>query len=66
MPCNPLPGCVVSMMHQEVVLCLARALSTYTARERIGHVITSPADIPWSGDVLVQPDVFVCEIDGPP
>jgi Uma2 family endonuclease len=48
--------------HQEVVRRLIVALSEYATREAIGQVVASPADISWSGDVLVQPDVFVVEL----
>lgn len=48
--------------HQEIVRRLVLGLSAYTARESVGHVIASPADISWSGDVLVQPDVFVADL----
>jgi Uma2 family endonuclease len=45
--------------HQELVRRLILELSAYTAREGVGHVIASPADISWTDDTLVQPDVFV-------
>lgn len=35
------------------------ALSAYLRREPVGIVLGSRADISWSPDVLVQPDVFV-------
>jgi Uma2 family endonuclease len=45
--------------HQRMVVRLTVALSTYC--ERLGDLETmvSPADISWSDDTLVQPDVFV-------
>lgn len=48
-----------SPAHQRVVLRLATALGAYC--ERIGDLeaMISPADISWSDDTLVQPDVFV-------
>lgn len=48
-----------SPAHQRVVLRLATALGAYC--ERVGGLETmiSPADISWSDDTLVQPDVFV-------
>jgi Uma2 family endonuclease len=45
--------------HQHVVAeCFGR-LYAYLARFPVGKVLTSPADISWADDVLVQPDVFV-------
>mgnify|MGYP002336251098 CR=1 FL=1 len=49
--------------HQTVTLRLAAALVAYTAREPGGEVFTSPADISWGPDTLVQPDVFVVPIE---
>ena len=48
--------------HQEIVLRLAVALREYCRGSSIGHVIMSPADISWSPDTLVQPDVFVVDL----
>jgi Uma2 family endonuclease len=48
--------------HQEIVLRMAVALREYTTRVGIGHVLHSPADISWSVDTLVQPDVFVVDL----
>ena len=46
--------------HQWVTLEVAGELRTYLAREPVGVVLTSPADVSWGRqDVLVQPDVFV-------
>lgn len=45
--------------HQLLVSRLALALGRYLEREPVGIVLTSPADISWGRDVLVQPDVFV-------
>ena len=45
--------------HQRVVVRLIQALGPYCVRERLGEVMTSPADISWSDATLVQPDVFV-------
>jgi len=50
-------------LHQEVVRRLGRALEDYTERVRVGHVFHSPADISWTDDTLVQPDVFVVPLD---
>jgi Uma2 family endonuclease len=48
--------------HQELVRRLILELSAYTAGEGVGHVIASPADISWTDDTLVQPDVFVVDL----
>jgi Uma2 family endonuclease len=48
--------------HQEVAFRLAVALREYCRRSGIGHVMMSPADISWSPDTLVQPDVFVVDL----
>ncbi len=50
-------------LHQEMVLRLARRLADYSEAIGIGHVMLSPADISWSDDTLVQPDVFVVALD---
>jgi Uma2 family endonuclease len=50
--------------HQRLVLRLAAALETYLAgHPAAGVAFTSPADISWGSDVLVQPDVFVVAQD---
>jgi Uma2 family endonuclease len=48
--------------HQEVAFRVAVALRGYCGRSGIGHVMMSPADISWSPDTLVQPDVFVVDL----
>jgi len=45
--------------HQVVVSELTAALREYCARFRLGRVFGVAADISWSADTLVQPDVFV-------
>jgi len=45
--------------HQQITVRLVHALSSYVERCPIGVVFGSPADISWSPDTLVQPDVFV-------
>ena len=45
--------------HQLLVSRVAVAIATYLEREPVGLMLTSPADISWGLDVLVQPDVFV-------
>jgi Uma2 family endonuclease len=47
------------LWHQELVRRLVVALATYLESNPVGLVLTSPADISWGADVLVQPDVFV-------
>jgi Uma2 family endonuclease len=50
--------------HQLVVGRVHVGLANYLAREGVGIVLVSPADISWGrDDVLVQPDVFVVPID---
>lgn len=49
--------------HQLLVTRLVLAIGGYLAREPVGIVLTSPADISWGRDVLVQPDVFVVPHD---
>jgi len=51
------------LWHQNVVLRLARILADYVDRHELGVVFLSPADISWSPDTLVQPDVFVADIE---
>jgi Uma2 family endonuclease len=47
------------LWHQELVRRLVVALARYLEANPVGLVLTSPADISWGADVLVQPDVFV-------
>jgi Uma2 family endonuclease len=47
------------LWHQELVRRLVVALAHYLEANPLGLVLTSPADISWGADVLVQPDVFV-------
>jgi len=49
--------------HQEVLMRLVEPLRPYVRTEGVGHVLTSPADISWSDDTLVQPDLFVVDLD---
>ena len=46
-------------IHQRVAGNLYFSLRDYCRRFRLGEVVFSPADISWSEDSLVQPDVFV-------
>ena len=52
-----------TMPHQRVVTRLVVALAPYCERLSLGEVLTSPADVSWGEDVLVQPDVFVTARD---
>jgi Uma2 family endonuclease len=45
--------------HQRIVGRLLVALLDYCERAGIGEALTSPADISWGIDSLVQPDAFV-------
>lgn len=45
--------------HQLLVSRLSVAIAKYLEHEPVGVLLTSPADISWGRDVLVQPDVFV-------
>ncbi|MGH7511924.1 MAG: Uma2 family endonuclease [Gemmatimonadales bacterium] len=48
------------LWHQVIVQRLTLALGNYVERRPVGGVVlSSPADISWGPDVLVQPDVFV-------
>jgi Uma2 family endonuclease len=50
-------------LHQVLVKRLSFALESYLRSYPIGELLTSPADISWGPDVLVQPDVFVVPPD---
>ena len=49
--------------HQVIVQRLSLALGIYVQREPVGLVLSSPADISWGRDVLVQPAIFVVPHD---
>ena len=49
--------------HQLLVSRLAVAIAKYLEHGPVGVMLTSPADISWGQDVLVQPDVFVVPLD---
>jgi Uma2 family endonuclease len=49
--------------HQEIAGRVFESLPAYLRSERVGHGITSPADISWGPDTLVQPDVFVVPLE---
>ena len=50
-------------LHQRIVSRLLRRLAPYVEGQGIGEAIVSPADISWSDDTMVQPDVFVVALD---
>jgi Uma2 family endonuclease len=50
------------LWHQVIVKRLIHALETYLRKEPVGEVLSSPADISWAPDILVQPDVFVVPV----
>jgi Uma2 family endonuclease len=50
------------LWHQEIVGRLYEELRAYLRSYSVGHVLASPADISWSSDTLVQPDVFVADL----
>ncbi len=45
--------------HQRIVSRLHARLFKFCGEHRTGEVLMSPADISWSDDTLVQPDLFV-------
>jgi len=51
------------LLHQLVAQRLVTALDGYLRAHRFGQVLASPADISWTEDILVQPDVFVVDIE---
>ncbi len=51
------------LWHQAIVGRLQVALYRYLELYPVGHVLHSPADISWSEDTLVQPDLFVADLE---
>lgn len=49
--------------HQEVLGRVQLALGLYLKETPVGHLFASPADISWSDDTLVQPDLFVVDFE---
>ena len=49
-------------LHQHIVKRLLVKLESYLVQESIGEVFHAPADISWTDDSLVQPDVFVVDL----
>lgn len=51
------------LWHQEIVMRLSHDLLAFVRDQGVGLVLTSPADISWSDDTLVQPDIFVADLE---
>jgi Uma2 family endonuclease len=51
------------VIHQLVQARLFQALANWLAAHPVGVVLSAPADISWSPDILVQPDLFVALAD---
>ncbi len=51
------------LWHQELVFRLHVALTEYLSEQPVGHALHSPADISWGDDTLVQPDLFVADLE---
>lgn len=49
--------------HQEVLLRIMVKVHAYIEVHHCGHLFQSPADISWGPDILVQPDLFVVDLD---
>jgi Uma2 family endonuclease len=49
--------------HQSIHSRLFRALTLYLLREPVGCVWSSPADLSWGDETLLQPDLFVIPPD---
>jgi Uma2 family endonuclease len=49
--------------HQEVAARIFVELRAYLGKYGRGHAFQSPADISWAPDVLVQPDLFVVDLN---
>jgi len=50
------------LWHQVVLGRVNFAIAQYLEENRIGQLLSSPADISWGPDILVQPDLFVVEL----
>lgn len=51
------------LWHQEIVSRLMVKLYAYVESLPAAHLFHSPADISWGSDVLVQPDLFVADLE---
>src|SRR5881396_3199369 len=56
-------SCPHEMSAGDVSITPTGSCSRYLEHEPVGVMLTSPADISWGQDVLVQPDVFVVPLD---
>ncbi|MGH7582287.1 MAG: Uma2 family endonuclease [Gemmatimonadales bacterium] len=56
---TPAPG----GRHQLILGRLFHILDNYLRNNGLEQLLWSPADISWSSDTLVQPDIFVAELD---
>jgi Uma2 family endonuclease len=50
-------------LHQVVLERVRGALWSYMERHPVGLMLSAPADLSWGPDILVQPDLFVVDID---
>lgn len=50
-------------LHQRVQMRLIRHIGEYLVKNPVGELLASPADLSWSEDTLVQPDLFVVRAD---
>jgi Uma2 family endonuclease len=53
-----------SWRHQRMVGALYRRIAAYLADHRVADVLMAPADVPFSRDTSVQPDLFVVPLIG--
>jgi Uma2 family endonuclease len=51
------------LWHQVIARRILGRLDRYTEGYPVGCLIYSPADISWGDDVLVQPDIFVADLN---
>ena len=50
-------------LHQLVLERVRGAVWTYLERYPVGLLLSSPADLSWGPDILVQPDLFVVDLE---
>ena len=50
-------------LHQVVLGRIWGALWQYLERHAVGLLLSSPADLSWGPDILVQPDLFVVDLE---
>ncbi|MFQ5705478.1 MAG: Uma2 family endonuclease [Gemmatimonadales bacterium] len=51
------------LWHQDIVTRLSAALVNYIEAHPVGRVFSSPADISWGPDILVQPDILIADLE---